>query len=33
MPLQHCASDTLETLDLEFLTAVCAGLTDGLRQL
>ncbi|MEO0457207.1 MAG: M28 family peptidase [Cyanobacteria bacterium P01_A01_bin.114] len=32
-PHYHQATDTLETLDLEFLTGVCLGLAKGLPQL
>lgn len=32
-PHYHKASDTIETLDLEFLTSVCRGLEFGLRCL
>jgi hypothetical protein len=32
-PHYHAASDRLETLDLDFLTAVCRGLIDGLSVL
>ncbi len=32
-PHYHQATDTIETLDLEFLQAVCQGLIDGLRVL
>jgi Zn-dependent M28 family amino/carboxypeptidase len=32
-PHYHTAGDRIETLDLDFLTAVCTGLIDALRQL
>ena len=32
-PHYHQSSDTLETLDLDFLTGVCQGLAQGIRQL
>ncbi|MEM8806693.1 MAG: M28 family peptidase [Cyanobacteria bacterium P01_G01_bin.38] len=32
-PHYHQATDTLETLDLEFLTGVCLGLAEGITQL
>jgi hypothetical protein len=32
-PHYHQATDTLETLDLDFLTQVCQGLLWGLRRL
>jgi aminopeptidase YwaD len=32
-PHYHAASDRLDTLDLDFLTAVCRGLIDGLSTL
>jgi Zn-dependent M28 family amino/carboxypeptidase len=32
-PHYHKASDTIETLDLEFLTSVCRGLEFGIRYL
>jgi hypothetical protein len=32
-PHYHKASDTIETLDLDFLTSVCRGLGLGLRCL
>ena len=32
-PHYHKASDRLETLNLDFLTGVCRGLADGIRQL
>lgn len=32
-PHYHQPSDEINTLDLEFLTAVCAGLIQGIRQL
>lgn len=32
-PHYHQPSDRLETLDLDFLTGVCQGLTDGIRRL
>jgi Zn-dependent M28 family amino/carboxypeptidase len=32
-PHYHQASDTIETLDLDFLTGICRGLTEGIRQL
>lgn len=32
-PHYHKASDTIETLDLDFLTGVCHGLVQGLRYL
>jgi Zn-dependent M28 family amino/carboxypeptidase len=32
-PHYHQASDTIETLDLDFLTGVCGGLIEGIRRL
>jgi hypothetical protein len=32
-PHYHQPTDTLETLDLDFLTGVCQGLLAGLRRL
>jgi hypothetical protein len=32
-PHYHRPSDRIETLDLDFLTAVCRGLTSGLAAL
>lgn len=32
-PHYHQASDTIETLDLDFLTGVCRGLISGIRRL
>ncbi len=32
-PNYHKASDTIETLDLDFLTKVCQGLIEGLKSL
>ena len=32
-PHYHSPSDRIETLDLDFLTAVCRGLTSGLAAL
>lgn len=32
-PHYHQASDTIESLDLDFLTGICRGLADGIRQL
>lgn len=32
-PHYHKSSDTIETLDLNFLTSVCYGLTQGIRSL
>ena len=32
-PYHHQASDSLATLDLDFLTGVCQGLIDGIRRL
>ncbi|MBW4573680.1 MAG: M20/M25/M40 family metallo-hydrolase [Aphanothece sp. CMT-3BRIN-NPC111] len=32
-PHYHQASDRIETLDLDFLTGVCRGLTSGIRSL
>lgn len=32
-PHYHKASDRIETLDLDFLTGICRGLADGIRQL
>jgi Zn-dependent M28 family amino/carboxypeptidase len=32
-PHYHAAGDSIETLDLDFLTAVCTGLVAGLRAL
>lgn len=32
-PHYHQASDTIDTLDLDFLTGVCRGLIEGIRRL
>ena len=32
-PNYHAHSDTLETLDLKFMTKVCEGVTTGIYQL
>jgi hypothetical protein len=32
-PHYHQASDRIETLDLDFLTGVCRGLSQGIRHL
>jgi hypothetical protein len=32
-PHYHAASDRIETLDLDFLAAVCTGLIEALREL